>query len=80
MTFILASSKIGNKMKTGSTGVAIYKLPSVKENSHGHKGNEYFVLMLACTAYYSESKSLRSKHFCKYNHDQRLTGKLPSEM
>lgn len=31
-TFILASSKMGNIMKTGSTGVAEYRRPSVWEN------------------------------------------------
>lgn len=30
-TFILASSKIGNRMKTGSTAVAVYRLPSVRK-------------------------------------------------
>lgn len=30
-TFIRASSKIGNKMKTGSTGVAAYRPPSEKK-------------------------------------------------
>lgn len=32
-TFIRASSKIGNKMKTGSIGVAAYRRPSVRNKN-----------------------------------------------
>ena len=34
ITFILASSKMGNMMKTGSTGVERYNLPSTGEENN----------------------------------------------
>lgn len=47
-TFILPSSNKGNKMKTGSIGVAVYRRPSTQENNLVMNRDKQEIFTLTC--------------------------------
>lgn len=63
-TFILASSKMGNIMKTGSTIVAVYRRPSVRKTKDICNGN----VKSHSTKFSNDSNNPISKYYTLYGH------------